>query len=219
VRGARASARPHARIARGQLTIVLGQTAMVRHYVAKTPARAAGVAESAVAEYYRLKATKAPAPLKNAAFGRVKEPTLCGWVKGHATAETALAALAARRRRGGQTCLPSEVEKALALTIVTQWKAGLTLTKEQVLAMATIEAIRRGAPFQVRLRAGVVSWGFGLSPSDRMPPIARPAIGTTASATCTSCPASVPSVPARSTGRRRRARPIWWHSSKAQNCP
>ena len=146
---------------------------MVRHYVAKTPAREPGVAESAVEEYFRLKAANASAPLKNAAFGRVKEPMLCKYVKGHATAEAALAALAARRRRGGQTCLPVEAEKALALLVVTQWKAGLTLTKEQVLAMATIEAIRRGAPFQVRLRAGAVSWGFGLSPNDRMPRNAR----------------------------------------------
>lgn len=57
---------------------------------------------------------------------------LCKYVKGHATAEAALAALAARRRRGGQTCLPVEAEKALALLVVTQWKAGLTLTTEQV---------------------------------------------------------------------------------------
>ena len=76
---------------------------MVRHYVAKTPAREPGVAESAVEEYFRLKAANASAPLKNAAFGRVKEPMLCKYVKGHATAEAALAALAARRRRGGQT--------------------------------------------------------------------------------------------------------------------
>ena len=208
MRAARAPVRTHARIARGRLTIVLGQTAMVRHYVAKTPAREAGAAELAVEEYFRLKAAKAPAPLKNAAFGRVKEPTLCGWVKGHASAETALAALAARRKRGGQTCLPAEAEKALGLTVVTQWQAGLTLTKEQVLAMATIEAKERGTPFQVRLRAGAVSWGFGLSPSDRMPRVARLATGTTVSAPRTSCPGSVPSAPAPSTGRRRRARPI-----------
>jgi hypothetical protein len=208
VRAARAPVRTHARITHGQLTNVLGQAAMVRHYVAKTPARAPGDAERAVQEYFRLKAEKAPAPLKNAAFGRVKEPTLCGWVKGHAIAETALAALAARRKRGGQTCLPVDVEKALAFTVVSQWKVGLTLTMEQVLAMATVEAKARGTPFQVRLRARAVSWGFGLSPNDRMPRVARLATGTAGFATRTSCPGSVPSEPAPSTGRRQRARPM-----------
>jgi len=219
VRAARARARTQARIARGRLTIVLGKAGMVRTYVAKRPARAPGLAESAVEEYFRLKAANAPAPLKNAAFQRVKEPMLCKYVKGHATAEAALAALAARRKPGGQTCLPAAAEKALALLIVTQWKAGLTLTTDQVLAMATIEAKKLGSPFQVRLRAEAASWGFGLSPTNRTPRIARRATGTTGSAACTTCPESVPSAPARSTGPRRRASKICQHSSKAQNCP
>ena len=118
------------------------------------------------------------------------------------------AALAARRKPGGQTCLPAAAEKALALLIVTQWKAGLTLTTDQVLAMASIEAKKLGSPFQVRLRAEAASWGFGLSPNDRMPRVARLVTGTAVFATRTSCPESVPSAPAPSTGRRRRARPM-----------
>lgn len=133
---------------------------MVRKYVRKTPKPDAGRAKEAVEEYFRLKRSGAPAPLKNAAFGRVKEPTLCGWVKGHPDAEAALAALAAARKRGGQTHLPEHVEKALAAFIYLQWQSGLTLTTEQVIAMATIEAATRGLPFQARLRARAVSGVF-----------------------------------------------------------
>ena len=60
---------------------------MTRKYVRKTAPLDGERKKSAVVEFFRLKAAKLPAPLKNAAFGRVKEPTLCGWVKGHATAE------------------------------------------------------------------------------------------------------------------------------------
>ena len=63
---------------------------MVRHYVRKTLAPDASLSREAIVEYFRLKDAKLPAPLKNAAFGRVKEPTLCKWVKGHATAEARL---------------------------------------------------------------------------------------------------------------------------------
>jgi hypothetical protein len=176
---------------------------MVRKYCRKTPRLDGEVAKEAVLEYFRLKAAKLPAPLKNAAFGRVKEPTLCGYVKGHATAAAALAALAERRQRGGQTVLPESTEKALAALVVKAWMLGLTYTTEQVLAMATIEARARGTPFQVRFRLRLVSWGFGLSPPHRMPPGWQRATGTTAGAPSTSCPGTVPSAAARNTAMRR----------------
>lgn len=181
---------------------------MARNYKAKKPAGDAALRNEAIEDYFRRKAAKLPAPLKNAAFGRVKEPTLCGWVKGHATAEAALAARAAARPRGGQTRLPVDVEKALAGVIHDQWLASMTLSTEQVIAMATIEAAARGLPFQARLRARAVSWGFVLSPGDRMPPASRPPTGTSASAARTSCPGTVLAARARSTARRASARPI-----------
>lgn len=179
---------------------------MVRKYRGKGPTFTEEDAEAAIVDFFRRKAEKLPAPLKNAAFGRVKEPTLCGWVKGHASAETALAALAARRRRGGQTHLPKEVETALAAVVVESWRCGMTLTIEQVLAMATVEARARGTPFQVRFRLRAVSWGFRPEPSDRMRPGWRRATGTAASAARTSSQATVPSVTGRNTALRRRAR-------------
>ena len=197
---------PTARIARRALTFNLVQPAMTRKYVRKTQPPDGELQKSAVEEYFRLKAAKLPAPLKNAAFGRVKEPTLCGWVKGHATAETALAALEQRRQRGGQTVLPERTEKALAALIVAMWKVGMTLTTEQVLAMATIQARAAGTPFQVRFRLRLVSWGFRLSPPRRMPPGWRRATGTTAFAPRTGCPDTVPSAAARNTALRRRMR-------------
>ena len=194
---------PTARIARRALTFNLVQPAMTRKYVRKTAPPDGERAKSAIVEFFRRKAAKLPAPLKNAAFGRVKEPTLCGWVKGHATAEAALAALEQRPKRGGQTVLPERTEKALAKLIVDRWKAGMTLTTEQVLAMATLEARALGTPFQARFRLRVVSWGFRLSPPRRMPPGWRRATGTTAGAPRTGCPGTVPSAAARNTALRR----------------
>ena len=45
---------------------------MTRRYRRKTPTLDQAAVTEAVKEYFRLKAAKAPAPLKNAAFGRVK---------------------------------------------------------------------------------------------------------------------------------------------------
>jgi|688.fasta_scaffold164694_1 hypothetical protein len=179
---------------------------MTRKYVRKTAPLDGERKKSAVVEFFRLKAAKLPAPLKNAAFGRVKEPTLCGWVKGHATAEAALAALAQRPQRGGQTVLPERTEKALAALILTMWQSGMTLTTEQVLAMATIQARAAGTPFKVRFRLRLVSWGFRLSPPRRMPPGWRRATGTTASAPRTGCPGTAPSAAARNSALRRSVR-------------
>lgn len=119
VRAAPQRARPWARKPRRELTWTPAQRAMVRKYVRKTPAACPEATREAITEFFRLRDGKLRAPLKNAAYGRCKEPTLCKYVKGHATAESALAALAARRKRGGQTCLSTEVEKALALIIVS----------------------------------------------------------------------------------------------------
>ena len=76
---------------------------MTRHYVRKTAKGDPATEKAAIEDYYRLKDANKPAPLKNAAFNRVKENTLCTWVKVHATAEAALAAYAERRKQGGQT--------------------------------------------------------------------------------------------------------------------
>lgn len=198
------------------LTCTHVQAAMVSRYVRKTAAPNAELNREAIDEYFRLKAAKAPAPLKNAAFGRVKESTLCQYVKGHATAAAVHAARAAAPKRGGQTLLPAATEKALAAVILKQWQAGLTLTNDQVIGMATVQADELGTPFTVRLRARAVRLGFVLSPGDRMRPGARQTTGTSASARRTGSTATVASAAAQSTARRLRLRPPSRLSSRAQ---
>jgi hypothetical protein len=145
---------------RRMLTCTRVQPAMTRHYVRKTAKRDPATEKAAIEDYYRLKDANSPAPLKNAAFNRVKENTLCTWVKGHATAEAALAAYEERRKQGGQTHLPAAVEAAIGKVIYAQWSKGLTPTPEQVIAMATIEAERLGLPWKVRFFAASCQLGF-----------------------------------------------------------
>ncbi len=136
---------------------------MVRTYVRKTAAVAPGAAEEAIKTFFQERALKPCGALKRAALGRVKEPTLCGWLKGHDDVDSALAAYRARAPRGGQTVLSPQVEQALATLIYQMWQRGLTCTSDQVIAMATEEAFRAGTPCTVRAqRTHAHSCHFGV---------------------------------------------------------
>ncbi len=140
---------------------------------------------SIIEDYYRRGGPGARGSLVGACLGRCPRPTLLLWVKGHADAASACAARRAAPKQGGQTLLPKQLEAALAAFIYLQWQSGLTLTPEQVIAIATIEAMKAGCAFKVRFGAAVI---LGLradkprAPRRRIRPLSRLPTGIDASA-------------------------------------
>lgn len=130
----------------------------------KAPKCAPEVAELAIKSYFELGGKGSHGALSGAARGRVAKTTLLEWVKGHADAETALEAYRDRPGRGHPTLLKKAVERAMAALAVGMWKQNRTLTTDQLLAIATIEAEKAGTPFKVRLNH--VCLGALLTPTE-----------------------------------------------------
>ena len=123
---------------------------MVRLYVKKGPGVNREAVKAALKAYFALGGPGKRGALREAALGRVKEPTLHRHVKGHATAESALAAYEGVRKVGHPTQLPKEVEEAVAKLAYLCWQQNRVLSWEQMFAVATLEAGRLGKPFKVR---------------------------------------------------------------------
>jgi hypothetical protein len=136
------------------LPIQTGITASMRDYKGKTEKRPAGVAELAITRYFEFLPSAGRPPLARAAFELISPTTLGSYVKGHTCAADALAAYAARLSRGGQTRVPRATEEAIAAVCVSRWGAGATVTRDQLVAMYTLEARNLGVVWKARFPGG-----------------------------------------------------------------
>ena len=140
---------------------------MVRVYVRKSDktrtcsdsnARKDEEVEDCIRHYYAAKEARRIKPLADACGEFMAKTTLKSYTDGYATADAAVAAFRARRAPGHPTILSKKIEDSLYATVVKAWRMNLTLSKNLVMALATVAARTEGKRFKTASGVASSDW-------------------------------------------------------------